>query len=156
RRVMDVYRLDLTTGGATLDTKNPGDVVGWEVDAKFKVRGAQASTPDGGMEIRSRADEKAPWQKVVKWGPDDSDGRVIDFTADGKGMWMLSSEGRDTLSLVRRDLQTGKEELIASDPKSDAAGAIVNPLTHEVEAVAFNRERVQWKALDKTTAEDLK
>src|SRR5262249_45533571 len=61
RRLFDVYRIDLTTGAVTLDTKNPGDVIGWDADPKFKVRAAQASTPDGGTEVRARADDKADW-----------------------------------------------------------------------------------------------
>jgi dipeptidyl aminopeptidase/acylaminoacyl peptidase/lysophospholipase L1-like esterase len=155
RRTHDVYRIDLTTGGVTLDTKNPGDVVGWDVDPKFKVRAAQAATPDGGAEVRWRADEKSPWKKVVKWGPDDADGRVIGFNADGTALWMLSSEGRDTLSLVKRDLESGKEELLASNPNADASGIIFNPVKHTVEAVSFNRERVQWKAIDPAIEADL-
>jgi dipeptidyl aminopeptidase/acylaminoacyl peptidase len=155
-KVFDVYRLNLKTGEAKLDTKNPGDVVGWETDPQFRVRAAQAATADGGTEIRWRPDEKSDWKVAVKWGPEDSDGSVIDFTADGKALWLTSSEGRDTLSLIKRDLATGKEELIASEPGADAAGFIVNPITHVVEAIAFNRERVKWQALDKSIADDLK
>src|SRR5262249_51818647 len=53
-KVMDVYRVDLASGEAKLDTKNPGDVLGWDVDPEFRVRAAQAATPDGGMEVRWR------------------------------------------------------------------------------------------------------
>jgi dipeptidyl aminopeptidase/acylaminoacyl peptidase len=156
RRAHDVYRIDLITGAVVLDTKNPGDVVGWDVDPKFRVRAAQAATPDGGTELRYRTDEKGEWKRVVKWGPDDADGSVIGFTADGQSLWLRTSEGRDTLSLVKRDLATGKEQLIATDPGADAGSMIFNPITHEVEAVSFNRERVKWKALDSRIAEDLK
>jgi dipeptidyl aminopeptidase/acylaminoacyl peptidase len=156
RRVFDIYRIDLTTGAAVLDTKNPGDVVGWVADPKFRVRAALASTPDGGREIRYRKDDKSPWQKVVKWGPDDADGSALDFTADGQALWMETSEGRNTLSLVKRDLASGKEQEIAADPRVDVGGIIFNPLTRKVEAVSFNRERVEWKALDSKIADDLK
>ena len=154
-RLFDVYRIDLTTGELKLDTKNPGDVVGWDVDPKFRVRAAQAMTKDGGMEIRVRTDENSPWKVAIKWGPDDVDGRIIDFTADGKSLWLTSSEGRDTLSLVKRDLETGKDELIAADPGVDAGSTLVNPNTHEVEAVSFNRERIKWKGLNPKITEDL-
>jgi dipeptidyl aminopeptidase/acylaminoacyl peptidase/lysophospholipase L1-like esterase len=156
RRINDVYRINLATGAAELETENPGDIVGWEADPKFKIRAAQASTPDGGTELRWRADEKSKWQTAVKWGPDDADGRVIGFTADGKALWLTSSEKRDTLSLVKRDLAGGQEEVIAGEPGADLSGVIFNPLTHTVEAVAFNRERTKWKALDPTIEEDLK
>jgi dipeptidyl aminopeptidase/acylaminoacyl peptidase len=156
RRTHDVYRVDLTTGAVVLDTKNPGDVVGWEADPKFRVRAAQAATPDGGMEVRYRVDDKSDWKPVLKWGPDDADGQVVGFTADGKSLWLTTSEGRDTLSLVKRSLESGKEQLIAQDPGADVGAIIFNPITHEVEAVAFNRERVKWKAIDPKIADDLK
>jgi dipeptidyl aminopeptidase/acylaminoacyl peptidase len=155
-KLMDVYRIKLDSGKAELDTKNPGDVVSWEADPQFRVRVAEAATPDGGSEIRWRPDEKTEWKTAVKWGPEDADGGVVGFTADGKALWLTSSEGRDTLSLVKRDLESGKEELIATRPGADASGFIFNPLTHEVEAVAFTRERVEWKALDPKVADDLK
>jgi dipeptidyl aminopeptidase/acylaminoacyl peptidase len=156
RRLHDVYRVDLTTGAVVLDTKNPGDVLGWEADPKFRVRVAQAATPDGGSEVRYRTDEQAEWKTVVKWGPDDADGSVIGFTADGKGLWMETSQGHDTLTLVKRDLDTGQEEVIASNPGADVSGVIFNPESHQVEAVAFNRERVHWKAIDPKIEPDLK
>jgi dipeptidyl aminopeptidase/acylaminoacyl peptidase len=154
-RLFDVYRIDLTSHEAVLDTKNPGDVVGWDVDPQFHVRAAQALTSDGGAEIRVRDDEKSPWKVAIKWGPEDMDGHVVDFTEDGKALWLVSSEGRDTLSLVKHELAGGQEELIASDPGSDVAEVLMNPLTHEPQAVAFNRERVKWKALNPQIEEDL-
>jgi dipeptidyl aminopeptidase/acylaminoacyl peptidase len=155
RRLFDVYRIDLKSGEAKLDTNNPGDVLGWEADPDFRVRGAVAATKDGGREIRWRPDEKSDWKTAVKWGPEDADGEVVGFTADGKALWLKSSEGRDTLAIVKRDLDSGKEEVIASDPQSDAGSVLFNPETHQVEAVAFNRERVHWKALDPKVGEDL-
>jgi dipeptidyl aminopeptidase/acylaminoacyl peptidase len=154
-RLMDIYRLNLSTGKMDLDTKNPGDVVGWDVDANFRVRAAQAFTRDGGAEIRVRKDDKSPWKTILTWGPENIDGHVVGFTKDGKSLWLQSTAGRDTLSLVKYNLETGKEELIASDPKADATNVIINPLTHEVEAVAFKWERIKWKALNPTIAEDL-
>jgi dipeptidyl aminopeptidase/acylaminoacyl peptidase len=155
KRLFDVYRIDLASGEAKLDTKNPGGVVGWEADPKFRVRACQAFTPDGGVEVRYRDDEKSPWKVAVKWGPDDADGQVVGFTADGKGLWLTSSAGRDTLSLVQRDLAGGEEKLIASDPHADVSNTFFNPITHEVQAVAFNRERVHWQALDPAVKADL-
>src|SRR5262249_28995576 len=75
-RLHDVYRVNLGSGDLKLDTKNPGDVVGWDTDPKFRVRAAQAATPDGGMEVRYRPDEKAEWKSVVKSDPQHADGRA--------------------------------------------------------------------------------
>jgi dipeptidyl aminopeptidase/acylaminoacyl peptidase len=155
-RVFDVYRIDLPSGKAELDTTNPGDVIDWTIDPKFRIRLAQALQPrTGGVEIRYRKDDKSEWKKLLEWGPDDNEGQVLSFTADGKDLWLLSSQGRDTLSLVKRDVGSGKERLIATNPRADAAGVITNPITYQVEAVAFDRERHHWKPLTKEIAADL-
>ncbi len=158
RKVHDVYRIDLTTGALVLDTKNPGDVLrwGWVIDARFRVRGARAAGGDGGTVVRVRADDKAEWQEVVNWGPDDSEGEVIGFTKDGKSLWLTSSAGRDTLALVKRDLETKKDTVIAENPKADAGAVLFNPTTYEVEAIAFNHARLDWQALSDEVAADLK
>ena len=62
-----------------------------------------------GRSFNQRDDDKAEWKPAVTWGPDDAEGRAFDFTADGKGLWMISCEGRDTLALVKRDLESGKD-----------------------------------------------
>jgi dipeptidyl aminopeptidase/acylaminoacyl peptidase len=154
KRVFDVYRVNLTTGEAKLDVENPGDVVAWTTDHDFQVRLARAPTADGGTEIRLR-DEKGKWSPLLTWGPDDTEGRVLGMTKDNKSLLLLSSEGRETQSLVKRDIATGKETLLAGDPEADVAEVILHPDTFEVEAVAFNREKLKWKVLDKTIAEDL-
>jgi dipeptidyl aminopeptidase/acylaminoacyl peptidase len=156
KRVFDVYRIKLSTGEHMLDTKNPGDVTGWVVDAKFKVRGAQAPTPDGGSQIRYRIDEKSPWKTVVTWGPEDADGAVYGFSADGASLWMTTCVGRDTLALVRHNLSADKDEVLASDPTADVSEVMVNAVHHNVEAVAFDRERVRWQAIDPKIEPDLK
>jgi dipeptidyl aminopeptidase/acylaminoacyl peptidase len=156
KRAFDVYRIDLASGQANPDTQNPGDVLGWVVDPQFKVRGAVASTPDGGNQVRYRPDEKSSWQTVVTWGPEDADGNVIGFTADGGSLWMTSCAGRDTLALLKNDLAANKDKVLASDPHADVSGVLFDPVRHQVEAVAFNRERVTWKAVDPAVADDLK
>jgi dipeptidyl aminopeptidase/acylaminoacyl peptidase len=154
-RVLDVYRIDLSTGKATLDTKNPGTVLTWGIDPKFQVRASLGTTPDGGRELRYRPDVQSAWQTVLRWGPDDAEGKLVGFTADGKGLWLASSENRDTLGIVRLDLATGKEALIAAEEGVDAGDVLFNPVTHTVGAVAFNRERTTWKVIDPTMAGDL-
>jgi dipeptidyl aminopeptidase/acylaminoacyl peptidase len=154
-RVPDVYRIDLTTGKATLDTKNPGNVLTWGIDPKFQVRAFLGTTPDGGREVRWRPDGKSDWKTALKWGPEDAEGKLVGFTPDGKGLWLISSENRDTLGVVRLDLETGKQETIAAEEGVDAGDILFNPVTHVFEAVAFNRERNRWKAIDPKIAGDL-
>jgi dipeptidyl aminopeptidase/acylaminoacyl peptidase len=153
RHAMDVHRLNLSTGALTLDTENPGDVGGWETDAKFQVRGAQVATPDGGTEIRVRDDAKSPWKTLVKVGPDEI--LTIDgFSADGKAAYLETSAGSDTARVVQRDLATGTEKVLASSTEVDAGRVMIHPKTHVVEAVSFEPGRSSWKVLDPSVQAD--
>jgi hypothetical protein len=59
---MDVYRIDLVSGEATLDTENPGDVGGWTVDDNFVIRFAHVIGADGQSKSRVRGaqDQNSP------------------------------------------------------------------------------------------------
>ena len=153
RQVMDVHRLNLTTGALVLDTENPGDVVGWGTDSKFQVRAAQASTADGGTEVRVRDDVKSPWKTLVKVGPDE----ILNFegfSADGKTAYLTSSIGSDTARLVARDVASGTEKVLASSNEVDAGGVIIQPRTYVVQAVSFEPGRQTWKVLDPSIQAD--
>src|SRR5277367_546351 len=52
RKLMDVWRIDLRTGAATLEVENPGDVIWWVADDDLVVRAARVRTPDNGFDAR--------------------------------------------------------------------------------------------------------
>ena len=138
-----------------LDTENPGDVIGWGVDSKLQVRAAQAATPEGGMVIRLRDDPQSDWRNWIEAGPEDSlTLQFADFTADGKSAHVVSAVGRDTAALIRKDIATGAEEVIAASDSSDLDGAMVHPKTHVVEAVSFAPGRKEWKVIDPSVKAD--
>ena len=153
RKLTDVYRVALSSGAVKLDTENPGDVAGWATDARFQVRGAQVKTPDGGNEIRIRDDVKSPWKAWLKTGPAEIL-TLVDFTADGKSVTLLSSIGRDTAAVVEKNVATGAEKVIASSPEVDAGGFLVHPKTHVVQAVSFAPGRTSWTVLDPSVKAD--
>jgi len=149
RRVFDMHRVDLTTGAIVLDTENPGDVVGWVTDPTFTIRGAMAQNPrDASTVLRVRDAADKPWRDLLTW-PFGETGSAVDFTADGKAMYAVTSIGADTTRLVRVDLASGKElETIASNPKVDVGDAMIHEDTKVVQAVAFNYLKNEWTVLD--------
>jgi dipeptidyl aminopeptidase/acylaminoacyl peptidase len=153
RRLMDVYRITLSTGAVKLDTENPGDVAGWGTDAKFQVRAAQVKTPDGGNEIRIRDDVKSPWKSWLKTGPSEIL-NFVDFTLDGKSAVLVSSLGRDTAAVVERSIATGAEKILAASPEVDAGGFLIHPKRHVVQAVSFAPGRSSWTVLDPSIKAD--
>ncbi len=151
----DVYRLNINTGEMTLTTENPGDVIGYGADADMTIRAAQAATPDGGMIVRIRDDEKSEWRDWIKAGPEDAlTLGVIDFTADGKAVYLLSAVGRDTAAVIKKDVATGEEEVVAASDQVDAGGVMVHPTKHVVQAVAFAPGRRKWEVIDPSIKAD--
>jgi dipeptidyl aminopeptidase/acylaminoacyl peptidase len=152
----DAYRLDINTGELTLATENPGDVAGFFADAHLKVRAAQAATPEGGMVIRVRDDESSPWRTFVEAGPEDSlTLDFLDFTKDGKAAYLLSAIGRDTAAVVKKDLATGADEVVAASDEVDAGPVLLHPTKHVVQAVAFAPGRRRWEVVDPSVEADM-
>jgi dipeptidyl aminopeptidase/acylaminoacyl peptidase len=150
-QVHDVYHLDLTTGELTLVTKNPGTIMNWVTDAHFKVRAALAALSDGGTELLVRDDEHSDWRKLVTWDADDSlTSAPIGFTLDGKAIYLQDSRNVNAGRLLKLDIATGHMTVIAEDPHYDVGNAMIHPDTHEVQAVAFNRDRNEWVVLDES------
>ncbi len=72
QRFHDAYLLDLNTGSMKLIAENPGDVIGWVVDAELAVRGAMAARPDGGFDLRVRPTAESDWEVVLTWSADEN------------------------------------------------------------------------------------
>jgi dipeptidyl aminopeptidase/acylaminoacyl peptidase len=153
RKLMDVYALDLRTGALTLDTQNPGDVNAWNVDDGLVVRAATAIGPDGSTEIRVRDRTGAPWRSLIKVDADD-DLSALDFSLDGRSLFLMTSAGADTIRVLRRDLETGAQAVLALDARADAASAVIHPTRHSVQAVAFAPARVRWEVVDPSIRDD--
>ena len=153
RRVFDVYRVDIRTGAVELDTQNPGDVAGWLVDDNQFVRGAITVTPEGGKEIRVRLGAKAPWKGLAKVDPQESL-EPLDFTKDGRGLYLKTTLDSDTAHVVLRSLATGKDTHVAKTAGVDAGDVIVHPTRHVPQAVGFARGRNVWTILDPTIKAD--
>jgi dipeptidyl aminopeptidase/acylaminoacyl peptidase len=153
RSVFDVHHLDLRTSSLKLDTQNPGDVIGWTADAQFRVRAADAVLPDGSNEIRVRANKQAPWETFLKVGPEEIL-EILDFTADGESLYLKSSLGRDTAALIKKNIASGAEQVIAASDEVDVDEVMIHPKRHIVEAAAFSPGRVVWQIVDDSVGED--
>jgi dipeptidyl aminopeptidase/acylaminoacyl peptidase len=153
RSLFDVYRLNLRNGALDMDTQNPGDVTGWGADSKFRVRAAQIATPDGGTEIRIRADDQSPWKTFLKVGPEEILG-FLNFKKDGQSVYLQSSIGRDTAAVVQKSLADGKEKVLAASEEVDAGDVLIHPRRYVVEAVSFSPGRTHWQVVDPAVQAD--
>jgi dipeptidyl aminopeptidase/acylaminoacyl peptidase len=153
RRLMDVWRIDLRTGAATLEVENPGDVAWWIADEDLVVRAARVRNPDDGFEVRVRADSAAPWRTLLSTAPDEWV-FPLDFTKDGRVLILLSSLGSDTIRVVTRQIESSAETVVASMDGLDAERVMIHPTRKVIEAVAFEPGRRQWCVIDPGIAAD--
>jgi dipeptidyl aminopeptidase/acylaminoacyl peptidase len=153
RKKFDVYRVQISGGEPQVDTDNPGNIVGWTADAKFQVRAASARTPDAGSDLLVRDAPDKDWKKVRHWGAEE-EGHPVLFSKDGKTLYLIGNHDADTHRLLKLDLASGKETVVAEDPAFDVGGVLVHPTERTVQAVSFNRDKLTWKVLDPDIAED--
>ncbi|HLZ57503.1 MAG TPA: S9 family peptidase [Ktedonosporobacter sp.] len=154
-QVHDVYHLDLQSGELSLVAKNPGNVAGWVTDAHFKVRGSLTALPDGGHELLVRDSEQSDWRSILTWGSDDAlTSGPIGFTLDGQSLYLQDSRDVNAGRLVKLNLTNGDLNVIAEDPQYDVGTVITHPDTHEIQAVSFVKDRVEWQVLDESISLD--
>ena len=152
----DMYRCTIATGELTLDTENPGDVLGWgSEDESFEVREAIVmNSADSSTTVRVRDSGASPWRDLITF-PYGEEGSAVDFSKDGRSILALSSLGRECTALVRLNAQTGAEiETIAASDKCNCGGILLNEDTKEVRAVSFNYARTERTFFDETLEAD--
>jgi len=146
-RLFDLYRLDLRTGALRLDTENPGDVSRFYADHRMRVRAADAIRPDDSTEVRVRDGAKAPWRTLLAVGDDEMNSDltgVVGFSADDSAILVVTSLGANAERLVEVDVRTGARRILSEDPCFDVAALLIQPTHHSLEAVAYEKERVEW------------
>ncbi len=143
----DIYRLDLTDRSLVKVEDNPG-FAGWLIDSNLAVRGGLSMTEDGGEIVHLRGDDGAyePWKEVA---PEDvATTGVLGYVRDGSALLIMTSVDANASRLVRLDLATGQEKVLAEDPQYDVSGVVLHPDTLEPQSVIFAKDRAEWVHID--------
>ena len=151
----DVYRLNLTSGDLVKEVENPG-FAGWVADTKLVTRVGVGLEPDGSLVVKVRDGADGDWRLLRTLPAEDAlTSAPIAISPDGTTMLAMSSLDADTGRLVRVDLGSGAEAVIAEDPDADVSGVRVHPDTREPQVVTWVKERTEYRVLDPALEADV-
>jgi dipeptidyl aminopeptidase/acylaminoacyl peptidase len=153
----DLYKLKISTGEKTLMRKNTERIEGWQFDLQGNLRLATRSAENGDTEILRVDPDK--FTKIYSCSVFETCG-VIRFQKDGKRAYMQTNKGAgvDLTALALLDPETGKTEIVESDPlkKVDFGGAFFNEATDELAFTYYEEDRPRYYFKDKGFGADFK
>ncbi len=155
-QLFDIYKVDVTSGERELVFENEG-YLGFNTDDQFNVRFAARYEADGSVsyfEVDGSAVKEDVYLNVPS--ADALTTQIVGFNTEGDKLYIIDSRTGNTAALFVKDMNTGQTDMLYEHPKADISGAMGNPEAGEVEAVAANYLRTEWKILDDAVAEDLK
>jgi dipeptidyl aminopeptidase/acylaminoacyl peptidase len=117
RTVFDLYRVSLETGEAAMLAENPGDVVEWMTDREGRPRARLRHDSGGARHLEVW--HAGEWSRRQTYDLEEWDVTMLGVTPDERGLWLVSSRGRDRRALVRLDVETGAETVVHQHPQVD-------------------------------------
>ncbi len=149
----DLYKLKISTGEKTLVRKNTDRITGWSFDLNGQLRLATRNADNGDTEImRVDADKFTMIYSCSVF----ENCNPLHFRPDGTHVYMETNKGADLSSLMLFDTQTGKTELVESDPlgKVDLGGALFSEKTDELIETWYVADRVKVYFKNKDFGDD--
>ena len=153
----DLYKLKISTGEKTLVRKNTEKIAGWYFDLKGQLRLAARTADNGDTEIL-RPDANG-FTKIYSCNVNEECGPHR-FHKDGKHVYFETNKGdaMDLSALMLLDVETGKTELVESDPlkRADLGAVTFSEVTDDLALTTYTDERTRRYFHDKTLESDYK
>src|SRR5882757_3957425 len=154
KRYFDLFRVNIVTGKSDLLFEN-NEFAWYVTDSNFQLRIGTRFMPDGSAEWVERRND-GNWAPFLTVPIADFDStQAIDFSADGKTLYMLDSRGRDKAALFAVDMAARHDSLLAADDEADIVQVDFDFVQRRALAARANRDRVRWYAVDPAAAQDL-
>src|SRR5262249_30217515 len=155
KRYFDLFRIDVATGKSTLVYENPQ--FAWLVtDSAFELRLALRFRQDGSVEVFERRPGGA-WVLFMTIPRGEVDAtRLLDFSADGKPLYLYDTRDRDKAALMAMDVATRRARVLAESPDADISRVFLHRLTRQPLAAGAMVDRRRWQVVDPSFASDLK
>ena len=154
KRYFDLFRVNIVTGKSDLLFEN-NEFAWYVTDSNFQLRIGVRFMADGSAEWLERRPDGG-WAPFLRVPIADFDStQLIDFSADGKTLYMLDSRGRDKAALFAVDMATRHDTLLAADDEADIVQVDFDFVQRRPLAARANRDRIRWHAVDPAAAQDL-
>ncbi len=152
KRYFDLFRVNLVSGKSELFFRN-FNFAQLMTDARFRLRLGCRFAADGTCEVFERT-ERGAWElfTTVPIGDIDST-NFLDFSRDGRTLYLLDTRGRDKAALFAMDMATRQQKLLAADDEADIVDVSFTE-RRPVAAMAM-KARARWHAVDGDAAQDL-
>jgi len=150
----DVYEINLASGERKLIEKNDQQFAGYLEDLQLRPRVAVKMLPEGGGELYRRTPKG--WESFLRYGQEDSlTTQPVLVEGSGNSAILLSSVGRDKGALLRVNLETGQQTVVAESDKADVADAWFAPRTRELQAYAVEYLTTELHPLTPAAGKDI-
>jgi dipeptidyl aminopeptidase/acylaminoacyl peptidase len=154
KRYFDLFRVNLVTGKSDLLFEN-NEFAWYATDSDFQLRLGVRFAADGSAENMLRRPD-GTWEHFLTVPIGDLDStQALDFSADGKTLYVLDTRGRDKAALFAIDIATRKPTLLAADDEADIAQVDFDFVQRRPLAARANKDRIRWHAVDPSAAQDL-
>jgi dipeptidyl aminopeptidase/acylaminoacyl peptidase len=155
KQFLDLFQIDVVTGKSTLLYENHR--FAWLVtDSSFQLRLGIRFLKDGSVEVLERRPSGSwmPFMSIARSEVDTT--RLLDFSADGKTLYLFDARDRDKAALMTIDMGTRRARVIAEDPAADVTKVLLHRISRAPLAGAAMVDRRRWYAVDPSFAADLK
>jgi dipeptidyl aminopeptidase/acylaminoacyl peptidase len=150
----DLYEVNIATGERKLVEQNNEEFGGYLEDPQLHPRVAVKSLEDGGGELYRKTANG--WKSFLKYGQSDSlTLRPIAVESGGNTLLMLTSVGRDKAALVRVDLESGQQSVLAESNKADISEVWLEPRSRKPQAYAVEYLTTELQALAAPVEHDI-
>ena len=155
KQFFDLYRVDVVTGKSVLVYEN--NQFAWFVtDSAFQLRLGARYLRDGSIEVLERR-PSGTWVPFITIPRGEIEAtRLLDFSDDGKTLYLFDARDRDKAALVAVDMATRRARVLAEDRDADLSRAFFHRVTRRPLAGGAMVDRRRWQAVDPSFAADLK
>ena len=153
KRWHDAWRIDLDTGERTLVWENTQEINRFGFDMAHELRWVGTQATDGGARLWKveegslRHWHDIDYEDVLGTGP-------VLFNRANTHLYLRSSIGRDTSSLLRLDWTTGEETVVAEHPRADVGSVLWDMRSYEAVAASAKVLVDDWFYLAPSVAAD--